>query len=401
MRLAILIAWMCFSATATAQDAPLPDDVSNAYIAYERAIEAGDRAAAMAAAETAWRQADAHDIDPELIGVLAANYAELAMTQGESASALRAWLAAAAIAEQVFPEGAPQRTHRWYMASLSATLAGEGSDARDYAQQAVQNFERDASRVPAYLRAQSHYILARSSVEIGRWARIEDNALAAISAFEEAGIDSGRTLADSYYLLGLGRFFWRDPEGSVLPFHIAGHLFNALGEAQRRETVSLLYWEQLAREDLEDDVQADVDAEIAASRFPSQVELEEFPVGNEDAFDEDASPRNRENPDYPYEAALAGVEGIILVRYDVDRRGRPQNLEVVAAAPAGMFDEAVLEAISDWRYNPARRGGEAVERLNWSTEFVFSLCTPGEGECNRREHIRDRRARERAEQEDG
>ncbi|MED5550105.1 MAG: energy transducer TonB [Pseudomonadota bacterium] len=401
MRLATLIAWICFSAATAAQDDPLPEDVSNAYIAYERAIEAGDSAAAMAAAETAWRQADAHDIDPELIGVLAANYAELAMARGESESALRAWLAAAAIAERVFPEGAPQRTHRWYMASLSATLAGEGGDARDYAMRAVQNFERDPSRVPAYLRAQSHYVLARSSVEIGRWARIENNALAAIAAFEEAGIDSGRTLADSYYLLGLGRYFWRDPEGSALPFHIASHLFAALGDAHAEETMSTLYWTSLVRWDLDEETLAEIDDDIAESRFPDVLSVSDFRDEADVEFDPDAAPIDREHPDYPDNAAWADVQGIIMVRFDVNERGRTENAEVIAAAPAGIFNEAALDAISRWRYTPARLNGEAVVRPGVLTRFHFNLCTPGERDCNRREHIRDRRARERAEQEDG
>ncbi len=57
-------------------------------------------------------------------------------------------------------------------------------------------------------------------------------------------------------------------------------------------------------------------------------------------------------PVYPVEARASGIEGDVVVRYDVASDGRVINARVDSATPPGVFDEAALTAVRAWRYNP-------------------------------------------------
>lgn len=63
---------------------------------------------------------------------------------------------------------------------------------------------------------------------------------------------------------------------------------------------------------------------------------------------------------YPPAAKAAGVEGHVVVRYDVSAAGAVVNARVVEAAPPGIFDEAALECVKQWRFKARMANGEAV-----------------------------------------
>lgn len=75
---------------------------------------------------------------------------------------------------------------------------------------------------------------------------------------------------------------------------------------------------------------------------------------------------------YPPEAREAGVEGFVVVRYDVDAEGRVINARVVESTPRGVFDEAALAAVTRWRFRPP--GGEDASRVTGLTSRLdFAL----------------------------
>lgn len=64
------------------------------------------------------------------------------------------------------------------------------------------------------------------------------------------------------------------------------------------------------------------------------------------------------DPQYPPAARAAGIEGEVTVRYDVTASGRVANAVVLAATPAGVFEEAALAAVSSWRFRPPTTRGQ-------------------------------------------
>lgn len=76
---------------------------------------------------------------------------------------------------------------------------------------------------------------------------------------------------------------------------------------------------------------------------------------------------------YPPQARAQGVEGHVVVRYDVDAEGRVQNARVVDARPPDVFDEAALQAVSRWRFRPARQEGEPEPVSGLESRLDFTL----------------------------
>lgn len=67
---------------------------------------------------------------------------------------------------------------------------------------------------------------------------------------------------------------------------------------------------------------------------------------------------NGAGPIYPATAKQAGVEGLVIVRYDVTKEGNVINAVVAQSEPAGVFDEAALAAVRSWHFNPRIVEGE-------------------------------------------
>ena len=65
-------------------------------------------------------------------------------------------------------------------------------------------------------------------------------------------------------------------------------------------------------------------------------------------------------PVYPQRALVERISGQVTVQYVVDKSGHTRDLQVITAAPAGVFDRAALDAIRRWRYAPPRFRGEPV-----------------------------------------
>ena len=65
-------------------------------------------------------------------------------------------------------------------------------------------------------------------------------------------------------------------------------------------------------------------------------------------------------PSYPASAKRLGVQGTTLLRVQVLENGRIGGLEVEQSAGHPDLDRAATEAVRRWRFEPARRGDEAV-----------------------------------------
>ena len=76
---------------------------------------------------------------------------------------------------------------------------------------------------------------------------------------------------------------------------------------------------------------------------------------------------------YPAGAQAEGVEGRVVVRYDVTPAGTVANAVVVESAPPGVFDEAALTTVRTWRFRPKVDQGEAILARGQVSELVFRL----------------------------
>ena len=65
-------------------------------------------------------------------------------------------------------------------------------------------------------------------------------------------------------------------------------------------------------------------------------------------------------PRYPESARRQGVEGIVLLKMRITEQGRVEDVQVERSAGHSDLDQAAMEAVKHWHFEPARRAGEAV-----------------------------------------
>lgn len=83
-------------------------------------------------------------------------------------------------------------------------------------------------------------------------------------------------------------------------------------------------------------------------------------VMTEDAVDEPPKIRLRTAATYPARARQNGITGQVTLNLLVGEDGSVEQVRVLDADPAGVFDEAAMAAVRNWQFNPATYGGKPV-----------------------------------------
>ncbi|WKE65822.1 TonB family protein [Gallaecimonas kandeliae] len=81
----------------------------------------------------------------------------------------------------------------------------------------------------------------------------------------------------------------------------------------------------------------------------------------------DAKPVARVDPIYPISAARKGLMGFNKVIFDINEAGGVENARVFEAVPQGLFEEATLKAIRQWRYAPPKDKDGKPSRIQGTT----------------------------------
>jgi protein TonB len=93
------------------------------------------------------------------------------------------------------------------------------------------------------------------------------------------------------------------------------------------------------------------------SNKPTKTGSGEAPIKSADSG---VVPLVRVKPTYPMRAASRHIEGWVKIEFTVSPSGTVANARVVDASPPGIFDEAALDAIKEWKFKPKIENGAAV-----------------------------------------
>ena len=77
--------------------------------------------------------------------------------------------------------------------------------------------------------------------------------------------------------------------------------------------------------------------------------------------------------EYPRRAMRLGVEGYVVMGFDVSQNGRPWNIAVVESQPKRMFDKAAARAIKSMRFEKPEIGGVPTEITGITMTLKFAL----------------------------
>ena len=96
------------------------------------------------------------------------------------------------------------------------------------------------------------------------------------------------------------------------------------------------------------------------------------PTFEGDQVDSLPEPISRPQPQFPYRAKIRGIHGNLTVEFVVDENGNTTDIAILAAKPAGFFEETTLSTLRKWRFKPALKQGRPV-RTRMRTTIDFKL----------------------------
>jgi TonB family protein len=80
-------------------------------------------------------------------------------------------------------------------------------------------------------------------------------------------------------------------------------------------------------------------------------------------------------PAYPLDALRNGTAGKVELEFQVDVEGRVRDIHVVAAQPAGVFEQAAIAALRQWRFNPP------ATATRYTRSFAFARGSTAQENC--------------------
>jgi len=89
--------------------------------------------------------------------------------------------------------------------------------------------------------------------------------------------------------------------------------------------------------------------------------------------DGDARPIFRMNPKYPMEAARNGIEGWVVLGFDINAIGEVINIKVINSEPKRIFDKAAKQALRKWKYKAKSIDGQQVHQKSLSVQLDFNI----------------------------
>lgn len=78
-------------------------------------------------------------------------------------------------------------------------------------------------------------------------------------------------------------------------------------------------------------------------------------------------------PIYPSRAISSGIEGYVILRFDVNPMGIAENIVVVGAEPVRVFDKAAIKAMERFKFRPRVVDGVAQRVIGQLKKFTFEI----------------------------
>lgn len=81
---------------------------------------------------------------------------------------------------------------------------------------------------------------------------------------------------------------------------------------------------------------------------------------------------NNPPPSYPEKARRAGQEGVVLIRVQIGADGHPSRVALKQSSGFPLLDDAALEAVRAWTFDPPRVGGlPSANRVDIPVRFAL------------------------------
>lgn len=88
----------------------------------------------------------------------------------------------------------------------------------------------------------------------------------------------------------------------------------------------------------------------------------------------EARPVVRVSPKYPMIAARDGIEGWVMLAFNINAIGEVVDVSVIDSKPKRVFDKAARQALKKWKYKAKIVDGVAVAQQNLTVQLDFSMA---------------------------
>jgi len=127
---------------------------------------------------------------------------------------------------------------------------------------------------------------------------------------------------------------------------------------------------------------------IAGTPQPQPVDSDVLLVGVDQVTSPRLIPESKVQPSYPADMLAARIEGSVMLQAIIDESGYVTDLELLRASPDDYpsMVESAMEAVRQWRYEPAEQHGEPV-RVYFTVVIQFRLHSDSDGKDGDEESI--------------
>ena len=113
---------------------------------------------------------------------------------------------------------------------------------------------------------------------------------------------------------------------------------------------------------------------LVASLFAMNVTSADRGYVGEDETEIEINRNYAKQPTYPRKALRMGIEGYVIVEFDVDTDGSVLDPYVLEAVPQGTFERAAIKAIRKWVYEAPTYKGQSVKANNVLVKLTFTFA---------------------------
>ena len=97
-------------------------------------------------------------------------------------------------------------------------------------------------------------------------------------------------------------------------------------------------------------------------------DIVEDSIMNENTVDTKPKVLSREPLEYPEQAHKDGIKGYVVINILIDKDGSVELAKVLDSEPAGVFDNAALNAVRSWKFSPAKYKTKPVKM--WAKQKI-------------------------------
>ena len=102
-------------------------------------------------------------------------------------------------------------------------------------------------------------------------------------------------------------------------------------------------------------------------------DLKGVAAGGSSSGDSEVTPIVRIEPLYPRKAALRGLEGFVILKFDITSQGTVSKVNVLQASPPQIFNQSAKQALLRWKYKPRTVSGKPVKQTGLKVKLEFKL----------------------------